>query len=112
MQLRGRNLLPFGQLRQNLLAVCMDYLGFNLAANTAFIVIEHVSTAQDWDNSQGQLGVVNVTLLTISDNNEALFGLVSPTQPAACPCPIMHCTLLQSARPCRRHTVALRQRCC
>ena len=82
LQLRGRNLLPFGQLRQNLLAVCMDYLGFNLAANTAFIVIEHVSTAQDWDNSQGQLGVVNVTLLTISDNNEALFGLVSPKQQA------------------------------
>lgn len=79
LQLRGRNLLPFGQLRQNLLAVCMDYLGFNLAANTAFIVIEHVSSAMDWDNSQGQLGVVNVTLLTVSDNNEVLFGLVRPS---------------------------------
>ena len=54
----------------------MDYLGFNLAANTAFIVIEEVSTAMDWDGAQGQLGVVNVTLLTMSDNHEMLFGLV------------------------------------
>ena len=39
MQLRGKGLLPFGAIRQNLLAVGIDYLRFSMAADTAFITL-------------------------------------------------------------------------
>ena len=77
-QLRGRGIIPFGALRQNLLAVGMDYLGFNMAADTAFITLERVSSAAAWDTEQGEVDVVNVTLLTMSDNYQQLFGVVQP----------------------------------
>ena len=76
MQLRGKGLLPFGALRQNLLAVGMDYLGFNMAADTAFITLERVSTGVAWHPEKGEVDIVNVTLLTMSDNYQQLFGLV------------------------------------
>ena len=54
----------------------MDYLGFNMAADTAFISLERVSSAATWDPELGEIDVVNITLLTMSDNYQQLFGVV------------------------------------
>lgn len=67
----------------------MDYLGFNMAADTSFITLENVSSGFTFDTELGEVGVVNITLLTVSDNYQQLFGVVSGhllLLPAGLPC--------------------------
>ena len=111
MQLRGKGVLPFGALRQNLLAASMDYLGFNTAADTAFISLERVASKLAWDPELGEIGLVSITLLTMSDNYQQLFGIVRPDLPWGChPLDMRHiqcATQLVGLQNSRRHCLQI-----
>ena len=61
---------------QNLLLVAIDYLGMSIAAKAAYVDITHVTYNAFWLPETGNIGVVNVTLKTMSDDADSLFGTV------------------------------------
>lgn len=59
-----------------MLLVALDYLGLSIAAKAAYVNITAVQTEASWQAETGDIGIVTVTLVTMSDEPDSLFGTV------------------------------------
>ena len=66
---------------QNMLLVAIDYLGMSIAAKAAYVHILEVRSEVQWLPETGDVGIANITLITMSDDPDSLFGSVHPPPP-------------------------------
>ena len=85
-QLEGLNLMPFSLAKQNLLLMVVDCVGLNNMAGVGYTRLTHVSEAWKWTKEGGDVGVANITMVTIRD------------RPLASVPEVSDCPLLAAAR--------------
>ena len=60
-----------------MLLVALDYLGLSIAAKAAYVNITEIQTEVSWLPETGDFGIATVTIVTMSDDPDCLFGSVS-----------------------------------
>ena len=79
VQLVGLELLPFSLAKQNLMLAVLDArVGLNNQAGVAFTKIANISEAWQWTAARGDMGIVNITLITMRDRPQVNVGEVHP----------------------------------
>lgn len=61
-----------------MLLVAIDYLGMSIAAKAAYVNITEVKTDVLWLPEAGDVGIATLTVVTMSDDPDCLFGTVRP----------------------------------